>query len=159
MAQDDLEKLPPSPDTLYGPASMEKSAKEKEYEAGFDNRSLHSTHSGHSDQSTVADSVDVENADDALARTITPKRPVVKVPRFEMRGLFARFSLMAEVTEPYDYKNNTKWFITFVVAVAAAAAPVGSAIILRTCAFAVLGSDATLLTRVCSNSRRRGNIS
>jgi hypothetical protein len=35
------------------------------------------------------------------------------------------------VQNPYDYKRSIKWFITFQVAIAAAAAPMGSAIILR----------------------------
>ena len=134
MAHDSLEKLPPSPDTICGPSSEERIGKEKEQEGNVDSRSIHSSLSGHSDQSTVADHDDVENADDVLSRTITPKKPVVKVSRSERRGLFARFAVIAEVVDPHDYKNSTKWFITFVVAIAAAAAPVGSAIILRMCA-------------------------
>ncbi|KUJ11958.1 MFS multidrug transporter-like protein [Mollisia scopiformis] len=55
--------------------------------------------------------------------------PVV-VPRSKRRGLLARFTLIPEVEEPYDYKRSTKWFITFQVAIAAAAAPMGSAILL-----------------------------
>ncbi|KIW69197.1 hypothetical protein PV04_05088 [Phialophora macrospora] len=129
MSFDNVEKLPATPDTLCGPPSREKVGKEKAFEGDFDSQSIHSERSGHS---TVADLDNVENADDVLARTVTPKKPIVKVPRAERRGLFARFSLTAEVTDPYDYKNSTKWLITFVVAVAAAAAPVGSAIILPT---------------------------
>lgn len=71
---------------------------------------------------------------EALERTRTPRAAPVKVPRSERRGLFARFCLVAEVIEPWDYNGSTKWWITFVVAVAGAAAPVGTAIILRTCA-------------------------
>ena len=55
----------------------------------------------------------------------------VKVPRSQRRGLFGRFTLLAEVEEPKDYPRPTKWFITFTVAVAAAAAPMGSAIFFR----------------------------
>lgn len=48
------------------------------------------------------------------------------------RGLFGRFSILTEVEEPQrDYSRSTKWFITFVVAVAAAGAPLGSAILYR----------------------------
>lgn len=53
----------------------------------------------------------------------------VKVPRSQRRGLFGRFSILAEVEEPKHYPRKTKWYITFVVALAAMAAPMGSAII------------------------------
>jgi multidrug resistance protein len=52
------------------------------------------------------------------------------VPVHERRGLLARFSLVPETTEPYLYPRRTKWIITFTVAAAAAAAPMGSAIIM-----------------------------
>lgn len=55
----------------------------------------------------------------------------VKVPRAQRRGLFGRFTIVAEVTEPKHYPRSTKWFITFVVASAAVAAPLGSAILFR----------------------------
>jgi len=42
----------------------------------------------------------------------------------------ARIALVAEVDEPKAYDRKTKWMITFVVALAAAAAPMGSSIIL-----------------------------
>jgi multidrug resistance protein len=52
------------------------------------------------------------------------------VPRHLRRGLLARFALVAETTEPTRYPRRTKWAITFVVAIAAAAAPTGSATIM-----------------------------
>lgn len=55
----------------------------------------------------------------------------VKVPRSKRRGLFGRFTIVAEVEEPKHYPRNIKWYITFVVALAAVAAPMGSAIIFR----------------------------
>ena len=55
----------------------------------------------------------------------------VKVSRSKRRGLLGRFTILAEVEEPKHYPNSTKWFITFVVAVTAAAAPLGSAIFFR----------------------------
>jgi len=59
-------------------------------------------------------------------------RPLSIVPRSKRRGLLGRFALfIPEVERPYDYKNSTKWCITFIVAIAAAAAPMGSAIFLR----------------------------
>lgn len=54
------------------------------------------------------------------------------VPRHERRGLLARFSFVPETTQPYLYPRRTKWLITFVVATAAAAAPMGSAVIMPT---------------------------
>lgn len=55
-------------------------------------------------------------------------RPLTIVPRSKRRGLLGRFALIPEVGRPYDYSNKTKWLITLVVALAAAAAPLGSAI-------------------------------
>lgn len=66
-----------------------------------------------------------DSPDDDAGRTL------VKVRRSERRGLFGRFTLLAEVEEPKHYSRTTKWFITFVIAVAAAAAPLGSAILYR----------------------------
>ena len=56
----------------------------------------------------------------------------VKVPRSKRRGLFGRFAILAEVEEPKHYSRTAKWYITFVVASAAVAAPMGSTIIFRT---------------------------
>lgn len=61
----------------------------------------------------------------------SPKPQPVKVPRHKRHGLFRQFTILAEVEEPKDYPNKTKWFITFVVAMAAVAAPLGSTIIFR----------------------------
>jgi len=58
------------------------------------------------------------------------RRQAVKVPRSERRGLLARLSVIAEVSDPYDYTRKMKWTITFIVAVAGAAAPMGSSLIL-----------------------------
>lgn len=63
---------------------------------------------------------------------VSENPPPVKVPRSKRRGLFARFTLLAEVEEPKHYARGTKWFITFVIALAAIAAPLGSTIIFRT---------------------------
>lgn len=57
--------------------------------------------------------------------------PAVVVQRSKRRGLFGQFTLLAEVEEPKNYPRSTKWFITFVVAVAAMAAPMGSSIFYR----------------------------
>ena len=54
-----------------------------------------------------------------------------KIPRSQRRGLFGRFTIIAEVDEPKLYPRKIKWFITFVIACAAIAAPLGSTIIFR----------------------------
>ena len=73
---------------------------------------------------------DVEaQVSDPDAISITPA--AVKTPRSQRRGLLARFAILAEVEEPKHYSRRSKWFITFVVALAAVAAPIGSAIFFR----------------------------
>lgn len=76
---------------------------------------------------------DEKDVELAQARSMTESLPPppVKVPRAKRRGLFARFTILAEVEEPKHYPRGTKWFITFIVALAAIAAPLGSTIILR----------------------------
>lgn len=64
------------------------------------------------------------------ASTLQAEEAIV-VERSKRRGLFGRFTLLAEVEDPKNYPRNTKWFITFVVAVAAMAAPMGSSIFYR----------------------------
>lgn len=87
--------------------------------------------SSFSPSTVIVDNEDVEHGNPTLSRVITPRRDAVKVPRLLRRGLLGRFSLVAEVENPYDYSNKLKWFITFIVAFAAAAAPMGSSIFFR----------------------------
>jgi hypothetical protein len=55
------------------------------------------------------------------------------IPRSKRRGLLGRFTVIPEVNRPYDdYSRRTKWTISLLVALAAAAAPMGSSIIYRT---------------------------
>lgn len=58
-------------------------------------------------------------------------RALVIIPRSKRRGLFASLALVPEAESPYEYKNSTKWFITFVIALATAAAPLGSTVFYR----------------------------
>ncbi|KAH7192648.1 major facilitator superfamily domain-containing protein [Fusarium flagelliforme] len=51
------------------------------------------------------------------------------VPRSKRRGLLARLTLVPEIAHPPDYKSSTKWFLTFIVALATAAAPLGSTVV------------------------------
>lgn len=66
----------------------------------------------------------------AASSSRSVRRAAVKVPRSERRGLFARLSVIGEVEEPYNYSNNMKWTITFIVSMAGAAAPMGSSLVL-----------------------------
>ncbi|OOQ87176.1 putative MFS multidrug resistance transporter [Penicillium brasilianum] len=63
-----------------------------------------------------------------LARQTTELGPAVKVPRLKRRGLFGQMTLVAEVEDPKTYPRKMKWFITFIVAVAGATAPMGSSV-------------------------------
>ncbi|KAK4692634.1 hypothetical protein P7C71_g4613, partial [Lecanoromycetidae sp. Uapishka_2] len=83
--------------------------------------------------SGVEDKRDVEAANEEEV-TLVP----VKVPRAQRRGLFGRFALVAEVEEPKHYPRRTKWWITFVIALAAVAAPMGSAIIFHNIAMLIV---------------------
>ena len=64
-------------------------------------------------------------------RVSTWAKTACVVPRSERRGLLGRFAIIAEVESPHEYKNSTKWMITAIVALAAAAAPMGSGIFYR----------------------------
>ncbi|KAK7562434.1 major facilitator superfamily domain-containing protein [Phyllosticta paracitricarpa] len=66
----------------------------------------------------------------STTRSSTVSRPPTMVPRKERRGLLSNLSLIPEVTNPYEYSRKIKWTITAVVAFTAAAAPMGSAILL-----------------------------
>lgn len=58
-----------------------------------------------------------------------PPDPIT-VPRAHRRGLFGRFSILAEVEDARNYKNSVKWYITFIIGIAGIAAPLASTIIL-----------------------------
>lgn len=58
-------------------------------------------------------------------------RPLSVVPRSKRRGLFGSITLIPEVAYPPDYKNSTKWGLTFIIALATAAAPLGSTVVYR----------------------------
>lgn len=58
-------------------------------------------------------------------------RSLSVIPRSKRRGLLGRFALIPEVEKPSEYKRSLKWFITFIVALAGAAAPMGSSIFYR----------------------------
>ncbi|KAI9805778.1 MAG: hypothetical protein M1833_005271 [Piccolia ochrophora] len=64
--------------------------------------------------------------------TLQHRNSVQRVPRSQRRGLFGRFTIVPEVADPQQYDRRVKWFITFVIAAAAAAAPMGSVIFFPT---------------------------
>lgn len=61
----------------------------------------------------------------------THSRPLSIVPRSKRRGILGSLTITPEVENPYDYKKSTKWGLTFIVALATAAAPLGSTIFYR----------------------------
>ncbi|KAH8912039.1 MFS general substrate transporter [Coniochaeta sp. PMI_546] len=50
------------------------------------------------------------------------------VPRAHRRGLLGRFAVIPEIERPPEYTTKTKWIITAIIALAAAAAPIGAGI-------------------------------
>lgn len=73
-----------------------------------------------------------------------PPPPAVPVPRRQRRGLLAQVTIIAEVTEPKHYSRSIKWTITFLVALAAAAAPLGSAIFFRMSSLMIINKMHTI---------------
>lgn len=69
---------------------------------------------------------------DGLESSVIEQPLPTKVPRSMRRGLLGRCSLLAEVHEPKDYPRSTKWYVTFVVSLAGATAPLASTVIFRT---------------------------
>lgn len=87
-------------------------------------------HSSNGSLSPISD----EDQPPQLSRTRSASvrsTPISIIPPSKRRGLLARFTIIPEVEKPYEYKRSTKWSITMVVALAAAAAPIGSAIFYR----------------------------
>jgi hypothetical protein len=98
----------------------------------YHSRSHASSISNHDEEKH--DHYDAERNDPApepLHRVSTELGPAVTVPRLKRRGLLGQFALVAEVENPKTYPRKMKWFITFIVAVAGAAAPLGSSIFFR----------------------------
>lgn len=86
--------------------------------------------SGVSSNTAEEENDDLENPP-RLERQLTELGPPIEVARSKRRGLFGQLALVAEVENPKTYPRRMKWFITFVVALAGATAPMGSAIFLR----------------------------
>lgn len=79
---------------------------------------------------------DVVQAVGPLARSMSRassarSRPLSIVPKSKRRGLFARLTIIPELSIPQEYANKTKWYITAVVAIAGGVGPLGSSIFYR----------------------------
>lgn len=89
-----------------------------------------STASGHSSNADPPRTSNSKQRPVTLARTASILPDAIVVPRSQRRGLLARFALIPEVENPEHYARQTKWFLTFIVAFCAMAAPMGSAIVM-----------------------------
>lgn len=89
-----------------------------------------STATEHSTAGNRKQSSDTKPRPVTLSRTTSVLPDAIIVPRSQRRGLFARFALIPEVENPVHYARKTKWFLTFIVAFCAMAAPMGSAIVM-----------------------------
>lgn len=75
----------------------------------------------------------------------TRSRALSVVPRSKRRGLFGSLTLVPEIANPPDYKSSTKWSLVFIVALATAAAPLGSTIMYREYSFVASGVSTEIL--------------
>ena len=126
MDNRDVEKVEPSP-SLDQHSPVNSPLDEKvEPGASGSQVSIHSSGTVSGDEREVAQRPLPPRS---VTSSILPQP--VKVRRSARRGLFGRFTILAEVEEPKYYERRTKWFITFMIAIAAAAAPLGSAIFFR----------------------------
>ncbi|KAG0652254.1 MFS transporter 2 [Hyphodiscus hymeniophilus] len=130
----DLEPVDNVPGDFEGPnehLGESTSPVEDEKKRPSGDGSIHSEHSHSSNGSIEVFPETVEQQPRSKSKSSSVRsRPLSIVPRHKRRGLLARFSIIPEVDRPYDYKRSTKWLITMIVAIAGAAAPIGSAIFL-----------------------------
>ena len=128
----DIEANDHAPPDSNGPVVHSSVSKTPDREGKTDGDSIHSEHSHTSSGSIEHASKDKEPAQRSKSKSSSVRsRPLSIVPRHKRRGLLGKLALIPEVDRPYDYKRSTKWLITLLVALAAAAAPMGSAIFLR----------------------------
>lgn len=97
-----------------------------------ENDQVHDPQSIARDQASLSPAIEgKEKYESTTTYSNTSEPSPVVVPRLKRRGLFGQFTLLAEVENPKNYPRKTKWFITFIVAVAGATAPMGSSIFFR----------------------------
>jgi hypothetical protein len=127
----DLEVNEEEPQDLDGPVEHPGVSSFPDKEIKKNDTDGDSSHSHSSNGTIEAIREDIEPVQPSKSRSSSVRSRPISIPRSKRRGLLARFTIIPEVQNPYDYKRSIKWFITFQVAIAAAAAPMGSAIILR----------------------------
>jgi hypothetical protein len=109
-------------DGISGKNGFPITGKEEARDGDKDEDSIHSHSSGY-----IIEPVPVKEETSQRSKSKTSStrsRSLAIVPRSKRRGLFGRFSIIPEVERPYDYPNKTKWFITFIIALAAAVSDV-----------------------------------
>lgn len=85
------------------------------------------------DESQTLDSVSSQSAQETTRIPEPSKdeiREAVTVPRSQRRGLLARVAIVPEIKDSKTFSRRVKWGLTFIVAAAGTAGPMGSAIIL-----------------------------
>ncbi|EFW16793.1 MFS multidrug transporter [Coccidioides posadasii str. Silveira] len=118
----ELDEKRPDPGPHPGEAKK-KSAPETQLEDEGGSSRPSSVHTNLSDREPVEN---LELGPVTTGSSVSPSP--VSIPMSKRRGLLAQLALVPEVEEPKHYPRKTKWFITFVIGVAAMAAPMGSAI-------------------------------
>lgn len=78
----------------------------------------------------IASPNDIEAQPHRLAPCSDDVTPT-QISRSNRRGLLASLTIIAEVENARQYPRPIKWFITFVISIAAIAAPAGSSIFYR----------------------------
>lgn len=120
---------------VEGPQSNSRVEDEKTRAVSQTAASDGSSHASSSRSDISESSVDPEENEDLELEPVTTSTsvhpPPITVSAKYRRGLLAQLALLPEVEEPKHYPRKTKWFITFIIAVAAMAAPMGSAIFFR----------------------------
>lgn len=114
--------------TSSGSGEQSTIAADVKSELANDNHSQSATSSIQDDE---CENDDPESNATRLERQSTEIGPAIKVARLKRRGLFGQLALVAEVENPKTYPRRMKWFITFIVALAGATAPMGSSIFFR----------------------------
>jgi hypothetical protein len=127
---------------IDGPSRQTTGSTGKDESNNNETLSVREKDSGHPRPASSIDTIepvpveDLRNAFRSWSQASTTRsRPLSIVPRSKRRGILARLAIIPEVERPYDYATGTKWLITFIVAIAAAAAPIGSIIFFRKCLF------------------------
>ncbi len=123
----------PSRPSIDGENEKPKHRREDSTVSSHDDDTHSDTHYSLGSMEEIA-AEDVENAPTTRTKSRSSSvrsKAVTIIERQHRRGLLGQFSYIPEVTRPVEYTRRTKWIITMTVALAAAAAPQGSAIFFR----------------------------